>query len=78
MFESDGHVSNLGTISNIKDKEKEGENVLNLLMVKHDPKIISSDDPPQPRSKLFSSKKKINLILIKNPKSFVNFLILKT
>ena len=57
LFESDGHVSNLGTISNIKEKKNQGKNVLNLLMVKHDPEITSFDDPLQPRSKLYSEKK---------------------
>ena len=72
LFESDGHVSNLGTISNIKDKENEEKNVLNLLMVKHDPEINPSDDPPQPPSKL-SSTKKSKSNFNKKPKVLLKF-----
>ena len=39
LFESEGYVSNLGTVSNIKEKKNQEKNVLHLLMVKHDPEI---------------------------------------
>ena len=57
LFDSDGHVSNLGTISNIKEKKNQRDNVLHLLMLKHDPKLPPTKDKFAPREKLSQSKK---------------------
>ena len=39
LYESEGHVSNLGFITNKNNNRR--ENTLHLLMIKHDPKISS-------------------------------------
>ena len=85
LFESDGHVSNLGTISNIKEKKKQEQNVLHLLMVKHDPEMPSPYDchvsfvkKIKPDFSKFSNLKNLKLqqqhhfFKIKNLRGFLN------
>ena len=49
LYESEGHISNLGLITN-KNNDR-SENILHLLMIKHDPKISSDKTSSNPHSK---------------------------
>ena len=56
LYESEGHVSKLGFITNKNNDRR--ENTLHLLMIKHDPKISSdkSSSNSRPKKSSFPSK----------------------